>query len=251
MSRDLWRRTAIAIQLFTFFGVSVSAQQSRATATTTLRVTADVRCIVAMDGRPLGIAGATPTVIRIPPGAHVFSASLGEEYYCERKIDVTAGTGALHVELIPIVREQMAHELAIVEAGKRARELESKTTAEKSAAEATRVEATEISAKAAGDQRLLLEHVQRVIAEIRELDRKFKAYSEAAEKQAQENSALRAEADRQNNGTAVGAIAGLLGNIAAMSGDGDARRNRLRATAALRRMDRLTAALSIASNQGF
>ncbi|MBS1819337.1 MAG: hypothetical protein JSU08_15490 [Acidobacteria bacterium] len=252
MGRQVWQTVALVILLLPGVAAPIWAEQVGRGALTSVRVSADVSCIVSIDGRaPVRVDAGRPAVIRVAPGAHVFAASLGEEDYWERQVDVTARDTVLHVELIPIVRERIGQQHAASKALELAREFEAAAALEMSAAKALRTSTAELREKGDAAQRVLLEGVESVITQIRSLDGRFKQYSEAAEKQTQDNSALRAEANSQNNGTAVGAIVGLMGNIAAMSGDGAIRRNRLRAAAALRRIDRLTAALSIASDRGF
>jgi hypothetical protein len=230
----------------------VEAAPQRAPSTTLL-VESDVDCSVRVDGRLMfRVSAARPLPIPVSPGAHRIEASRGTLDHIEQRVTAAPGTTTtVRVELVSVVRQRLLHSRLVALADERAAAL----TASIAARDAEASEAAErlAAARRLADERTQasLTRIRAVIGQIRELDRRMTEYSAVADRQAGEARALKVQADAQNAGTTFGAVAGLLGNIAAASGSRDARRTRLRADATLRRIDRLTAMLSVASDRGF
>jgi hypothetical protein len=104
---------------------------------------------------------------------------------------------------------------------------------------------------AAGQEAVALQRVEATIKAISSLEQLADRYTRVASQLATDAGNLSSQANAQNRDNPVGAIAGLIGTIGANSLEKDAWRNRMRARGAVRRMNRLTAALSEASDKGF
>jgi hypothetical protein len=225
------------------------------TARGTARLVCDRDCFIRVDSRPpfrlsLGLSHDVP----LPEGAHtVRVATTDGGGYRELQFAVARGElKTVHCGLAQAESSLIEQTKALHQTREQIRRIEDATDQNrKRGSGATQQRGCCFAGGGRNGREGPWGGVQRIVAKINELDGQYKAYSEAAEKLYAEGSSMKLQADTQDSSNVVGAIAGIAGNVGAVRLFNDSRRNRLRAHAALRRMDQLTATLSRASDSGF
>jgi hypothetical protein len=216
--------------------------------------TTDVKAVFSFDRTAVSrVDPEHSTIVRLSPGRYRARAAseVGAAYW-EQLLDVRPDTPlTVRIALATAVKRRAAEDdvLALL---KNQRDNNSRAIqAVRDDAGASRTRASAARAAAPLQTAAALQKVEATIKTISSLERLADSYTRAAGQLATDAGNLSSQANAQNRDTPVGALAGLIGTIGANKLETDAWRNRMRARGALRRMNRLTGALSEASDKGF
>jgi hypothetical protein len=254
MTRDgLFISSALFLSLALAATGEAKADRTTTTPSAVVILKADVNCVVSVDAKtPYVLHADHPRTIRVTPGSHIFAAAFGNDDYWEKHVTLGAGAhSTVSLKFIPMVRQRLSRQavLAIVRQRIAAAKAETESVKQRTMAIRSATEASKDVAERRAQEALA--KVKAVVGKIRDLDRRFKADVAAADRLASQAGSLRAQASAQSSNSVVGSITGLVGNIGANHDLNESRLARLRALAALRRMNRLSQWLSIASDKGF